>query len=183
MLPSVSRFGFMPKSSGLSDSRRMGGFVLDMSEVTRNMDYLNNVLLPQRIKSGLGIAGKALMRDSVATVPTVPIKRPGYSALSMRQAGELRASGAVFVDKNKIADSRTYGETATGIYQPNTYGGLPIDRDGHQACVVFNAPYAAKQHEAFPRKSEPTAGKFYLSSKLYANGVQYIGMVARVIEL
>jgi len=30
---------------------------------------------------------------------------------------------------------------------------IPILRDSHEACIVFNAPYAAKQHEEFPKKN------------------------------
>lgn len=156
---------------------------LDMSEVQRRMDALNHVILPARIRMGLELAGKKLMQDTVVGLPTTPIHRPNYPPLSMRQAGELRASGAVFVDGTKKASSSQYGETATGKYQPDTYGGTPIDKTSHEACVVFNAPYAAIQHEAFPTKTEPTAGMNYMGSKLYANAPEYIAIVVEAIKL
>ena len=158
-------------------------FVLDMSAVKRNMAMLNGAVLPAKIRGGLAMAGKALMNDAIETGYTTPIKRPGYGVGSNRLPGELRASGAVFVNHTKTANSKLAGEGATGKYQAQAYGGLPIGIGDYQACVVFNAPYAAIQHEAFPNKTEPTAGRFYLSSKLYGNSVKYIGIVARAIKL
>jgi len=101
----------------------------------------------------------------------------------MRQAGELRASGAVFVDGVKKADSMQYRETATGKYQPQTYGGTPISKLSHEACVVFNAPYAATQHESFPTKTESGAGMKYMGDKLHNNAPEYIAIVVRTIKL
>jgi len=156
---------------------------LDMSQVQRRMNMLNHVILPTRIRAGLTAAGLKLMNDTVTGLPTMPIRRPGYPALSMRQAGELRASGAVFVDGKKKGSSVKYGEMATGKYQPSTYGGTPILPMSHEACIVFNAPYAAEQHESWPSKTEPTAGMYYMSTKLYANGVEYIAIVAKAMRL
>ena len=156
---------------------------LDMSVVQRRMDMLNHVVLPTRIRAGLTAAGLKFMSDTVIGLPTMPIRRPGYPALSMRQAGELRASGAVFVDGAKKGSSVKYGETATGKYQPEVYGGTPISPMSHEACVVFNAPYAATQHESWPSKTEPSAGMYYMSTKLYTNGVEYIAIVAQAIRL
>jgi len=157
--------------------------VLDTREVQRNLDRLDRKVMPARIRKGLAAAGLKLMRDTVVGLPATPIKRPGYSVLSMRQAGELRGSGAVFVDTVKAGSSTQYGENATGKYQPQVYGGTPIPFNSHEACVVFNAPYAAKQHEAFPTKTEPTAGMHYMSTKLYANGVEYIAIIAEALRL
>lgn len=179
----ITRFGFLPKSSGVPASKRMGGFILDMSEVQARMNELNHVILPARIRRGLELAGKRLMDDTMATRPTTPIHRPDYPSTESKRAGELRASGAVFVDGVKKADSLKYGETATGKYQPQVYGGTPIDKTSHEACVVFNAPYAAKQHEDFPIKTEPTAGTNYMGKHLYANAPEYIAIVAKAIRL
>ena len=53
----------------------------------------------------------------------------------------------------------------------------------HEACVVFNAPYAAEQHEQWPEKTEPTAGMKFMSTKLYGNAVEYIAIVAQAVRL
>ena len=156
---------------------------LDMSEVQRRMDMLNHAVMPARIRAGLSAAGNRLMIDTAIGLPTMPIKRPGYSSLSMRQAGELRASGALFVDGKKMRTTSHYGEMATGKYQPNAYGGTPILPMSHEACVVFNAPYAARQHESFPSKTEPTAGMYFMSTKLYGNAVEYIAIIVKAIRL
>lgn len=157
---------------------------LDMSKVTRNMRLLNRTIMPARVRMGLTVAGTKFMTDTVIGLPNAtPIRRPGYSAGSGRKAGELRASGALFVDKVKKGTTVKHGETATGMFQPNEYGGTPILPGNHEACIVFNAPYAAIQHESFPSKTEPTAGRYFMSTKLYTHGVQYIGIVARAIKL
>ena len=164
---------------------------LDMSEVQRRMDMLNHAVMPARIRAGLAAAGNRLMVDSVMETPTVPIKRPGYGGvwsstgwtISERKAGELRASGALFVDGKKMRTTTHYGEMATGKYQPNSYGGTPILPGSHEACVVFNAPYATKQHESFPSKTEPTAGMYFMSTKLYGNAVEYVAIIVKAIRL
>lgn len=170
-------------------------FYLDMSEVKRNLDRLNNQVMPAKIRAGLTAAGNRLMIDTVIGLPTTPIKRPGYlsgtfgrygwsfEASKTRKAGELRASGALFVDGVKMRDTRHYGEFATGKYQPETYGGTPIPKFSHEACVVFNAPYAATQHESFPSKTEPTAGRYFMSTKLYQNATTYVTLIVEAIRL
>jgi len=155
---------------------------LDMSEVQRRMDALNHVILPARIRKGLELAGKKLINDALTQIPTVPIHRPGYPPMSMKQAGELRASGGLFVDGNSIP-VLTYGETATGKYWTGQYGGTPIPPMSHEACVVFNAPYAATQHESFPEKTQKGAGMNYLGGKLTANAPEYIAIVVEAIKL
>lgn len=164
--------------------------VLDMSKVTRGMNMLD-VAIKKRMRIGLTMAGNRLMVDALTKSKTVPIKRPDYGgewsaagwSASERKAGELRASGALFVDGVKMRSAEHYGEFATGKYQPNTYGGEPILPMSHEACVVFNAPYALEQHNQWPYKSEPGAGRYYLSSKLYENGVVYMTIVAEAIKL
>ncbi len=162
--------------------RRSQQMHLDMSEVMRNMTRLNIVVMPARIKMGLTAAGNRFMVDCVVEPPTVPIKRPGYAEAD-REAGELRASGALFVDGVKKRTTQHYGELATGMYQPDSYGGTPIVPMSHEACVVFNAPYAATQHDIFPEKTQPGAGRYFMSTKLYGNAIKYMGIMAKVIRL
>ncbi len=155
---------------------------LDASRAMRRLGLFNKRILPGKIRRGLTAAGTKFMTDVVISDPTTPIRRPGYADLQ-RKAGELRASGALFVDGVKKGSTVKYGEKATGRYQPDKYGGLPIAPGSHEACLVFNAPYAATQHELFPAKTEPTAGKYYMSKKLYGNGVEYISIVAQAVRL
>jgi len=172
--------------------------VLDMSEVKRRMADLNLRILPGRIRRGLTIAGNRLMVATVVEEPTAPIKRGGYggswgtseygptftrNSFDNRVAGELRASGALFVDGVKKRTTVRRGEFATGRYQPFAYGGAPILPGSHEACIVFNAPYAAEQHEQWPSKTEPGAGMRYLSTKLYGHAIEYIGIVAEAVRL
>jgi len=160
---------------------------LDMSEVMRNMERLNVVVMPARIRMGLTLAGLKFMTDTVTGVPTTPIRRsrqPGEPPYKDdRKAGELRASGALFVDGVKKGTTVNHGEGATGKYQPNNYGGTPIVPTSHEACVVFNAPYAAKQHESFERKTQKGAGRYFMSKKLYGNAVEYMDILANAIRL
>ena len=181
MSPNVTRFGLAegPSRRGFKGA---GGFGLDMSQVMRNMALLNVVVMPAKIKVGLTLAGSKFMIDCLVESPTVPIKRPGYAEAD-REAGELRASGALFVDGVKKGSTQHYGEMATGKFQPTSYGGTPILPMSHEACVVFNALWAATQHESFPDKTEPTAGRYFMSTKLYGNAVEYMSILARAIKL
>ena len=175
-------------------------FYLDMSEVQRNLALLNNKVLPAKIRAGLSAAGNRLMIDTVIGLSSTPIKRGGYggiwgankygatyikTSLDTRKAGELRASGALFVDGVKMRDTRHYGEFATGKYQPVVYGGTPIPKLTHEACVVFNAPYAAIQHEHFPTKTAKSegAGMHFMSEKIYGNANTYITLIVEAIRL
>lgn len=170
--------------------RRSEVMQLDMREVETRMQLLNEKILPGKIRKGLTMAGNKFMVDTVAGVPTVPIRREPYGAWSGgvwrssgRHAGELRASGALFVDGVKKRTTVHYGEMARGRYQPTEYGGTPIPPMSHEACVVFNAPYAATQHESFPSKTQKGAGMYFMSKKLYSNAVEYIAIVAESIRL
>lgn len=161
---------------------------LDMREVERNMRRLNRRIMPAKIRRGLTLAGTRFMMDVVTEDPTAPIRRsripdkPPYPGT--RKAGELRASGALFVDGVKSSKTTVkLGETATGIYQPDNYGGTPIIPGSHEACVVFNAPYAAEQELQWPDKTQPGAGMHFMSTKLHGNAVEYMGLVARAVRL
>ena len=179
----ISRFGFLPKSSGFSAKARMGGFALDGSSMLRGFDKLN-WRMRRRARIGLTIAGIKLMNDTVGGLPTTPIRRPKPGQLTAyadgRLPGGLRGSGAVFVNGTKKASSAAFG---ISTFQPTIYGGTPIPIWSEEACIVFNSPYAAKQHEEFPIKTEPTAGRYFMSMKLYSNANEYIGIVALAIKL
>jgi len=174
--------------------------ILDTSEVQRNLARLDQSVLPLRIRKGLAAAGNRLLVDSMLQSPTVPIHRGGYGGRwernsttgystftretgSGRVAGELRASGALFVDGVKMRTTLHYGEMASGQYQPQAYGGQRIPVGSHEACVVFNAPYAAEQHEHWEHKTQPGAGTHYLAVKLYGNGLEYMAMIAEAVRL
>ena len=161
---------------------RSRGMHLDMRQVERRMRLLNIVIMPKRIRIGLTAAGNRFMIDCIVGQPTMPIHRPQYKEQD-RRAGELRASGALFVDMAKMRTTQHYGESAMGKYQPDSYGGTPIPKFSHEACVVFNAPYAAEQETQRPSKTEPGAGMHFMSKKLYGNGVQYMGIMARAMKL
>ena len=167
---------------------------LDTRQVESRMRLLNMKIMPAKIRVGLTMAGNRLMIDVITQTPTAPIRRPGYGmwtpgrhgdsfAASDRKAGELRASGALFVDGIKKRTSIHYGELATGKYQPNVYGGTPIAPFSHEACVVFNAPYAAEQHQMWPRKTEQGAGMHFMSAKLFGNSVEYIAIITQAVKL
>jgi len=164
---------------------------LDTRDLARRMALLNTVIMPAKIKAGLTAAGNRLMIDVEVKSPTIPIRRPGYEgawsgsgwSASDRRAGELRASGALFVDGIKKRTTLHYGEFATGRYQPESYGGTPILPTSHEACVVFNAPYAAEQHEQWPDKTQSGADMYFMSDKLYTNSVEYIGIIAKAVRL
>jgi len=179
MSPNITRTGF----GGKIGNFRSGAIKLDMSEVIRNMGILTNQIMPAKMRRGLEKAGVALMVDAITVIHTVPIRRPDYEDPN-RNAGELRASGAVFVDGKKSSKtSASYGEGAQGIYQPDAYGGAPILKNSHEACIVFNTPYAAEQHEVWPMKTEKTAGTDYLGGKLAENAIKYIRIVVDEVKL
>jgi len=157
---------------------------LDMSEVNHNLSRLNSTVMPTRIRAGLRLAGMKFMQDTVMGMPTMPIRRAKGAEVTPyggeRLPGGLRGSGALFVDGVKKATSITHGIPQ---FQPTAYGGTPIRLMRHEACVVFNAPYAAEQHEQWPYKTEHTAGMHYMSIKLYGNATEYVAIVARTVKL
>ena len=164
--------------------------------VRQRTRMLNTVVMPARTRAGLGAAGVKWLFDAIYEPPTVPIHRnirfgeygpamsAGYGGNDTREPGELRASGAVFVNHAKVKSAMGMStEMASGKYQPATYGGTPILPLVPQACVVFNAPYAAEQHEAWEQKTNPGSGMHYLSLKLYAHGVEYMAIIAQAVRL
>ena len=161
---------------------------LDTREVERRMALLNRKIMPLNIRRGLTMAGNRLMIDVIVESPTAPIRRPGYGnvlsrVIPERRAGELRASGALFVDGIKKRTTIHYGEFATGKYQPSSYGGTPILPFSHEACIVYNAPYTAEQHNSWPDKTQPGAGMYFLSTKLYSNAIEYMGIIVKEMRL
>lgn len=170
-MPKVTRSGFIPKSSGLPARMRRGKLTAYMD--TSEFEHLFGVKLTKdlgdSIVRGLGKAGKALMDDTVADLPTTPIL-----------TSALRASGAVFVDGKKVADSSQNNVGGAKDFQAAT---AEATATSTTADIVFNAPYAAIQHEEFPVKSEPTAGMKYMETKLVENALKYFGIVADEVKL
>jgi len=169
---------------------------LDDVAMRGRVRLLEHVVMPAKVRAGLGAAGTRWLSDCIMEPPTAPIHRTltrseygmgivaGYGGTDTREPGELRASGAVFVNRAKVKSALGMStEMATGKYQPGTYGGTPIIPFIQQACVVFNAPYAMEQHEFWDEKTNPGSGKYYLSTKLYAHGIEYMGIVVQAARL
>lgn len=133
----------------------------------------------RRAKKGLTRAGELLMQDSILVEPKAPV-----------DTTSLIGSASVFVEGEKVADS-VYGVPGTesrydqrqyvnyqategeDTFLPNTY----------QADVVFNAPYAAIQHEQYPKKWEPGAGVHYISSKIGMFITRYLDAIYAKINM
>lgn len=170
-MPKLTRTGFMPKASGLPKALRRGGLsvYMDAEEFKWRFGVELTRDLGEKIKRGLAKAGVALMEDTVEELPTTPIL-----------TSALRGSGAVFVAGEKVGDSSRHRVGQAVDYQANTAEPTATDTC---ADIVFNAPYAAKQHEEFPRKSEPTAGMKYMERKMVGGGMRYFGIVADEVKL
>lgn len=170
-MPDFTRSGFIPKSSGLPSRMRRGKLMvyMDTSEFEQLFGVKLTKDLGEKIVRGLGKAGKALMDDTVDDLPTTPIL-----------TSALRASGAVFVDGKKVADSSQRNVGGAKDFQ--AVNAEPT-ATSQTADIVFNAPYAAKQHEEFPVKSEPTAGMKFMEKKLVGNALKYFGIVADEVKL
>lgn len=152
MLPDIVRTGFMTKASGAPAGLRRGMFTveLDLREFEDNLDRFMVDTSITHLRRGLGKAMATLMDDIVKEEPTAPIL-----------TSALRGSMTVFVNKILHAVSK-YG-IPTFQQHINTEHEW---RDGEEGLLVVNAPYAAIQHEAFPVKSEPGAGMYYVLKKL-----------------
>lgn len=170
-MPKFTRTGFKPKASGLPKAQRRGGLTvfMDAEEFKWKFGVELDRVMGEKIKRGLAKAGVALMEDTVEALPTTPIL-----------TSALRGSGAVFVDGEKVGDSARHRTASAVDYQAAT-----AEPTATATCadIVFNAPYAAKQHEKFPHKSEPTAGMKYMESKMVGGGLKYFGIVAEEVKL
>ena len=137
----------------------------DASQVNRNLDKFSEVF-EDACREGLGAAGVQLMNDTVQDIPQTPIL-----------TSALRGSGAVFVSGKKVADS-THGIPE---FRPDARASSnkATDKVGE---ALFNAPYAFIQHEAYKKKSIPTAGMKYLERKIYGNAREYFKTIANTIN-
>ena len=93
----------------------------------------------------------------------------------------LRSSGAVFVDMKKVDDSTRH--RMSGVVMDFQAVTAELDNKGMNADIVFNAPYAAVQHESFPTKSYPGAGMKYMEVKLLGNSDKYMTIIASEMKL
>ena len=141
---------------------------MDFREFNRGMQLTKRIFVKHG-KKGLGKAGAALMDDTVTGMPTAPLL-----------LGYLRGSGSVFVDNKLIAMSKhglpDYVATVCT---------LPLKSGEIKAIVLFNVPYAARWHETLPKSgafSEPSAGIYYMSSKMLANLKKYRDIIAESLR-
>jgi len=133
---------------------------MDTREFERDLDrfMLKDAIIG--LRKGLGLAWTELMKDIVSEIPTAPIL-----------TSALRGSITVFVNKILVGDSSQYQSGGENYRQlKNTE---PKWNKGEEALLVVNAPYATVQHENFPDKSEPGAGRFYVLRKLVQFAPKY----------
>ncbi len=152
-----SRGYTLPKPNG-------SGFKLDLRQVDRNLENLTK-FVNDAAREGLTAAGTMLMNDTVQDIPTTPV-----------DTSELRGSGGVFVSGRRVAVSQ-HGITNS---QPGP-GASSRREDQLVAEVIFNAPHALIQHEAFPTKKEPGAGMKYLEKKVFGNARAYFKAISDVV--
>ena len=177
----VVRSGFIPNGTFIGGKRvsarfRRGRLTIDLdsTEFMSKFHLFAFEMIPDRIKKGLAKAGEALMVDTIQEIPLTPIL-----------TSALISSGAVFVDMKKVADSSKWAwrsgkslataRVTSEDYQPDT---AEAQNKGMVADIVFNAPYAAVQHESFPTKSYPGAGIKYMEKKLVGNADRYMSIIA-----
>ena len=153
---------------------------IDASQVTRNLARLSSRITPKMSRMGVGEASLAILRDTIAEIPTTPIKK-----------SFLRGSGSIFVQDVLVATAAKVdpGLAAKDKFVNRTHAaGAP--KDVVIGTVGFNAHYAAMWHENEPtgwqsRRStpftEPTAGRKYLESKMQRNQKQYFAIMQRRI--
>jgi hypothetical protein len=130
--------------------------------------------IPRRAKMGLARAGAQLLFDAVTLEPKAPV-----------DTTSLIGSASVFVEGEKTLDS-PYGVPGTeSRYEGNppytdykaTEGEVYFEPGKMFADVVFNAPYAAEQHELWPNKVEEGAGCHYISVKIGTYIGKYLDMI------
>ena len=136
--------------------------VFAMRMMTSRLEQLRLKETPRRARVGLTLAGEMLMQDSILVEPKAPV-----------DTTSLIGSASVFVEGEKVADSAYGVPGTTSRYDQREYvdyraveGEDTFLPDTYQADVVFNAPYAAVQHEQYPKKAEPGTGMHYISTKI-----------------
>jgi hypothetical protein len=143
---------------------------LDTSEFNYKFAELMKVKAPALMRRGLKKAGTELMEDTIMDIPSTPLL-----------TSALRSSGAVFVDMKKVDDSTRH--RMSGVVADFQAVVAEPDNKGMCADIVFNAPYAAVQHEKFPTKSYPGAGMKYMEIKLLGNADKYMTIIASEMRL
>lgn len=145
------------------------GTVFSAKDMLGKLTFLEKVMTPIRVKRGLAKAGAELLRDSVELVPKAPV-----------DTTSLIGSASVFVNGAWWSDS-PFGVPGTKSFRGvdhdpaeytdyKTHEGEGVDDpDWFVADVVFNAPYAADQHEIWPNKQGirvQGAGIHFISFKI-----------------
>jgi len=145
----------------------MKPLTINFSDFNKKFKNIITNKAPALIQRGFAQAGMQLMRDAVMERPTVPIDE-----------GWLRGSGSVFVNGKFVAESPS-GKKGKAAKSDNT----SKDKNGDCAVVGFNAPYAARLHEAERFKfREPSAGPKFLESKLIRHRNEYFKIIANIIK-
>ena len=116
---------------------------------------------------GVAAALKQFMGDIVKEMPTVPIL-----------TSALRGSITYFVDNVLKGDSTAYG---LPTFQERTSTDK-MEGKGVLGVLGVNAPYATIQHEDFPHKSAPGAGRFYVLRKLIRSARHYVDIIVRTTK-
>lgn len=144
-------------------------FVLDFSEFFNKFDKIARVAIPDRVEKGMAKAGMQLLNDAIMVEPTVPLKE-----------GYLRGSGSVFVEDRFAGQSHQGKKDFANTASP----GVARRYDAWVAIVGFNAPYAARLHEAGGNMnfSEPSAGAKFLESKMNSFKDVYFQIIANTIS-
>lgn len=153
----------------------MRSFSINTKQFVRDMKLLDSRFLAAAEK-GVAKAGMALLRDSVMSVPTVPLDE-----------GTLRGSGSVIVQGENTATAGDLGYPANpdedGNGSPATSDASSVDRDAIVAVVGFNTPYAARLHEHPEFEfNEPGSGGKYLEQPLADNEDKYKKIVGTEIK-
>ena len=139
------------------------GMDLDTRMFDRNFTKFMNKGMIASIRKGLKHALLSLMQDICDEGPIAP-----------KDTGALRGSITVFVNKYLVGNSSNYGPTT---YQQRVDTD-PAYRDGEEGKLVVNAPYATVQHEDWPVKHEPGAGRYFVMQKLVMLKKKYANIVA-----
>jgi hypothetical protein len=145
--------------------------------MTQRLEQLRLRETPRRAKAGLREAGWLLLVDSVTLEPKAPV-----------DTTSLIGSASVFVDGDRVRDS-PYGVPGTeSRYDQRVFqnyraydGEEHFVPNTHIAEVVFNAPYAAEQHEKWPNKFESGAGMHYISTKIGTYITKYLDAIYEAI--
>jgi len=145
----------------------------------QRLGMFKRVVLGRAVK-GLAAAGEMLMIDAITVEPKCPV-----------DTTSLIGSASVFVEGEKKADS-PFGVPGTASrYDPSKVyvdykaveGEDTFAPDILEAVVVFNAPYAAKQHEEWPDKFEPGCGIHFMSTKIGMFHQKYRETIYKAIDV